>query len=283
MRNLLRFAVLIVASALSAGASAAYSSLYIFGDSLSDTGNNAFVFDVVGASQGFPPGTLRTPVPTPDNTFIPTYPYATPVGGRYSNGPVWAESFAAALGLSATASNLGGTNYAYGGAVTGPLGNPNPFASFPANFPLSLTTQVATFLAQNPQAPANALYVVDGGGNDARALITQAGRIIAGGGDPTSAIFAGAAGVCGLRRRDGRELGRPVRRTSSSGTPRMQGWLRRSSPTVRRRRARNPDHPDHECGALQAALPTTSPMASSSLTRSASSPALRRTPRPTAW
>jgi phospholipase/lecithinase/hemolysin len=192
MRYLLRFAALIVTSALSTGASAAYSSLFIFGDSLSDTGNNAFVFDVVGASQGIPPGTLRTPVPTPDNTFIPTYPYATSVGGRYSNGSVWAESFASALGLSATASNLGGTNYAYAGAVAGPLGNPNPFVNFPDNFPLSLTTQAATFLGQHPQAPGDALYVVAGGGNDARAIITQASTDIFNGVNPFPGIFAGA-------------------------------------------------------------------------------------------
>jgi outer membrane lipase/esterase len=192
MRNLLRFAAFILASALSAGASAAYSNLFIFGDSLSDTGNNAFVFDLVGASQGIPPGTLRTPVPTANNSFIPDFPYATSVGGRYSNGPVWAESFAAALGLSATASNLGGTNYAYGGAVAGPLGNPNPFANFPANFPLSLTTQAATFFGQHPQAPTDALYVVAGGGNDARAIITQAGMDILNGVNPFPGIIAGA-------------------------------------------------------------------------------------------
>lgn len=192
MRKLLRFAALIVTLAVSTGASAGYSSLFIFGDSLSDTGNNAFVFDLVGESQGIPPGTLRTPVPTANNSFIPDFPYATSVGGRYSNGPVWAESFAASLGLSATASNLGGTNYAYGGAVTGPLGNPNPFVNFPANFPLSLTTQAATFLGQYPQAPADALYVVAGGGNDARAIITQASTDILNGVNPFPGIFAGA-------------------------------------------------------------------------------------------
>ena len=89
MRELLRFAALIVTLAVSTGASAGYSSLFIFGDSLSDTGNNAFVFDLVGESQGIPPGTLRTPVPTANNSFIPDFPYATSVGGRYSNGPVW--------------------------------------------------------------------------------------------------------------------------------------------------------------------------------------------------
>lgn len=174
---------------VSAGASAAlYSNVYFFGDSLSDSGNNAFVFDVVSGA----PGVLRTPVPTPSNSFIPTYPYATPVGGRYSNGAVWAESFAVALGVTAAPSLLGGTNYAYGGAVTGPLGNPNPFANFPNNFPPSLTTQVATFLGTHPQAPSDALYVVAGGGNDARALITQAATNIANGIDPLADIVAGA-------------------------------------------------------------------------------------------
>lgn len=175
-----------------AASAAPYSSVFFFGDSLSDSGNNAFVFDVVGGSQGLPPGTLRTPVPTPSNSFIPAYPYATPVGGRYSNGPVWAEIFAASLGVTAAPSLLGGTNYAYGGAVTGPLGNPNPFANFPNNFPPSLTTQVATFLGTHPQAPVDALYVVAGGGNDARALITQAANNIANGINPLPDIIAGA-------------------------------------------------------------------------------------------
>ena len=39
--------------------------------------------------------------------------------GRCSNGSVWSDQFAAKMGLSATASLLGGTNYAFGGAQTG--------------------------------------------------------------------------------------------------------------------------------------------------------------------
>jgi outer membrane lipase/esterase len=181
-----------VCIAASPAALADFSSVVIFGDSLSDTGNNAFVFDAVGATQSLPPGTLRTPVPTSDNTFIPELPYPTPVGGRYSNGPVWAEDFASALGLSAIASNLGGTDYAYGGARMGPLGSPNPFLDFPNNFPLSVTTQVATFLGQHPQAPADALYIVEGGGNDARDIIQEAAQDIAGSIDPGPDIMAGA-------------------------------------------------------------------------------------------
>jgi outer membrane lipase/esterase len=173
------------------GAQAGYSNLYVFGDSLSDTGNNAVVFDVVGASQSLPPGTLRTYPPTPSNSFIPSYPY---VGSDvYSNGPVWASGFASALGLSAAPSLTGGTNYAYGGARVGPLGNPNPFVDFPNNFPPSLTTQVATFLGgSGGNAPSDALYVVAGGGNDARDIITKAAADIASNLNPTAGILAGA-------------------------------------------------------------------------------------------
>src|SRR5215471_17330655 len=90
----------------------AYSALYVFGDSLSDSGNNAIVFA---------PNT--TPVPISGNDFIPTFPYAS---GRYTNGPVWAQDFAAGLGLGVSPSLLGGTNFAFGGARTGPL-NPGQF------------------------------------------------------------------------------------------------------------------------------------------------------------
>ena len=133
-----------------------FNSLVIFGDSLADSGNNAFVFDnVIGPPA--PPGTLRTPTPIRVPVFIPTFPYAS---DRYSNGPVWTEQFAASLGLSATASLLGGSNFAFGGARTGPAGSP---------FPFSLLDQVTMFLgATGGVASPNSLYVVAGGGNDAR-------------------------------------------------------------------------------------------------------------------
>lgn len=61
-----------------------YTGLVVFGESLSDSGNNAFVFDNV-LGPPLPAGTLRTPVPIPSPSFIPDFPYAS---GRYSNGPV---------------------------------------------------------------------------------------------------------------------------------------------------------------------------------------------------
>ena len=132
----------------------AFSSMFVFGDSLSDTGNNAAVID--SGMTPYPPGT-RTPTPISSPAFIPDFPYAS---NRYSNGPVWVEGLAAGLGLSAQPSLLGGTNFAFGGARTGPLGS---------SFPYSLLDQTQAFLGATTAgvAPSSALYVIFGGGNDA--------------------------------------------------------------------------------------------------------------------
>lgn len=121
---------------LASGQASAYSALYVFGDSLSDSGN-------IYASTG----------------GIPLAPY---YNGRFSNGPVWVETLASNLGLAANPYLLGGTNYAFGGAPTGtPYSGSSP----------SLTTQVNSFyLPAHPVADPNALYVVWGGGNDVRQI-----------------------------------------------------------------------------------------------------------------
>lgn len=135
---------------------AGYSSLYVFGDSLSDSGNNAVVL-----------GPNVTPVPIPGNAFIPTYPYAS---GRYTNGDVWAQTLASLLGLTADPSLLGGTDYAFGGAQTGPLA---PISLSDGAVPPSLETQVALFLAQHGDtARSTALYIVAGGGEDVLHALT---------------------------------------------------------------------------------------------------------------
>jgi outer membrane lipase/esterase len=125
-----------------------YNSMVVFGDSLSDSGNNALV---IGTQ---PNGPIT-------NSYVPTFPYA--ISGVYSNGPVWASDAASMLGVPLTPSGplgTGGTNFAYGGATTGPLGSP---------FPFSLLTQASQYLSLNGNmASPNALYVVEGGGNDAR-------------------------------------------------------------------------------------------------------------------
>ena len=94
-----------------------YNSLVVFGDSLSDGGNNALV---IGSNGG---------QAITGNTYVPSQPYGS---GVYSNGSVWASQAASALGVPLQPSLAGGTNYAYGGATTGPAGS---------DFPFSLLTQ----------------------------------------------------------------------------------------------------------------------------------------------
>jgi phospholipase/lecithinase/hemolysin len=115
---------------------AAFSTIYAFGDSLSDAGND------YAASLGVLP-----------SGFI----YAD---GRFSNGKVWVQDLAAKLGLGpVTASLNGGRDFAYGGAETGgeTLHGVNP---------LDLPSQLAQFLVDDPHPLANALYTLSIGAND---------------------------------------------------------------------------------------------------------------------
>jgi outer membrane lipase/esterase len=152
--------------AANADTSAFFGSLAVFGDSLSDSGNNAVALGTGGAA------------PT-SNLYIPSgAPYAA---GTYSNGPVWVTSFAAGLGLPALAaapSLLGGGDNAFGGART----NDGSLA------PPSAVNQLAGFLAGVTTLPADGLYVIAIGGNDARDT-TQAVAT----GSPASIIAADAA------------------------------------------------------------------------------------------
>lgn len=123
-----------------AAAAPVYSDLFVFGDSLSETGS----YLAAGV------GDLAYPAP-----------YAP---GRFSNGPVWIDYLAGSLGLTVNSAVIpGGTNYAWGGAQSG--GQPGPLP------PYDLGTQTLAFFADLAGSPADAdaLYVVWGGGNDALA------------------------------------------------------------------------------------------------------------------
>ena len=149
-------------------AQAAYSNMFVFGDSLSDSGNNAIAI-------GTDPDQVIT-----GNTYIPTKPYAS---GNYTNSTTWAQRLAGRTGVSALPSLAGGPNFAFGGAETS-YQNPNT-----GGFPPSLTTQTQMFLgATGGVAPGSALYVVAGGGNNARSALEQ----IAGGADIQLTIEAAA-------------------------------------------------------------------------------------------
>lgn len=134
-----------------------YGGLVIFGDSLSDSGNNflAATTPPLGSPSNITPASAITNSFVPSFTYAPAAPYPF---GVYSNGPVWATPFAASLGLSALPSLAGGGNFAFGGATTG-AGSPTP----------SLTDQMGMFLKDTRNvAHGNYLYVVAGGGNNAR-------------------------------------------------------------------------------------------------------------------
>ncbi len=111
-----------------------YDALYVFGDSYCDVGN-------LFAVSGYPPA-----------------PYYM---GRFSDGPIWLDHVAGFLHVPLTPSILHGTDYAFGGAwatADQPLG---------AGQIPSVPTQVGQYLLQHGgKADPDALYVIEGGGND---------------------------------------------------------------------------------------------------------------------
>jgi phospholipase/lecithinase/hemolysin len=125
-----------LASMTAQAATPSYDSLYVFGDSYCDVGN---LFTATGGAE-------------------PAAPY---YNGRFSNGPLWLDHVAGFLGVPLKASLLGGTDYAFGGAwVTAP--QPIPGGTIP-----SVPQQVELYLSQHAgKADPNALYVLEGGGND---------------------------------------------------------------------------------------------------------------------
>ena len=115
LQRLMLGAAVAAATVVSMPAQAGYHGLVIFGDSLSDSGNNYIALGP--ATAPYPPITPNAAIA--DNGFIPSLPYLGAPIPAYSNGPVWATSFAASLGLApfAAPSLLGGGNFAFGGAV----------------------------------------------------------------------------------------------------------------------------------------------------------------------
>lgn len=134
-----------------------FSALYAFGDSLSDGGN----LSILTA----PTGTTRPVSP-------PYYgaQYNGISANVFSNGPTWVQDVSVALGLGPLAPSLaGGTNFAYGGALTGPT----PQNSDPAVLAISVPAQLAQFKAQVPNPSANALYAVSVGANDLTSILSN--------------------------------------------------------------------------------------------------------------
>src|ERR1035438_10075061 len=125
-----------VASIAALAATPSFDNLYVFGDSYCDVGN---IFAATGGAE-------------------PAAPY---YNGRFSNGPIWLDHVAGFLHVPFSASLLGGTDYAFGGAwVTVP--QPIPGGVIP-----TVPQQVELYLSQHGgKADPNALYIIEGGGND---------------------------------------------------------------------------------------------------------------------
>lgn len=125
---------------------ARFSTAYVFGASLDDTGNSCNLSTLACPPAG----------------------YAT---GRYSNGPLWVELVAQRYGASVAPARTGGTNYAYAGARTGPIAGTSQLVP-------NMVQQVDQFLAAPASATGNratALFIVDAAtvGNDITDALVQ--------------------------------------------------------------------------------------------------------------
>ena len=137
-----------------------YTSILVFGDSLSDTGNVAHLTE------------SQFGVRVPSKAFGYT-------DGRFTDGKdtlpaaslytgVWIEQLAATFPQkpAVTASLDGGTNYAYGYAFTGTGTSPLNLTTGVSVNVDNLGQQVTDYLTAHPNIPANTLVVVWGGAND---------------------------------------------------------------------------------------------------------------------
>jgi phospholipase/lecithinase/hemolysin len=116
-------------------AASPYSTIYAFGDSLSDAGN--IYIDTDG--------------------LAPRPPYSD---GRFTNGPVWVQDLSQALGLGPlTPSLLGGNDFAFGDAETGTT-------LVHTAIPIDLPGQLSAFEAAVPVPQPNALYTLWIGSDD---------------------------------------------------------------------------------------------------------------------
>jgi len=150
---LVRAALACTLVCVSVAATAGYTSLTVFGDSLSDGGN-----DFIYTGGLFPPP-----------------PYAQ----RFSNGPVAVERLASNLGLALAPSLAGGSNYAYGGAETGALN----YLRFTVGGPFAGTntgvlSQVTDFMSIHTLS-ASSLVVLWAGPNDLFSALATASDPVA--------------------------------------------------------------------------------------------------------
>src|ERR1700722_16559192 len=128
-----------------------YSTIYAFGDSLSDAGNLSITTSVAGATEPVSPPYYQEK-------------YGSISGNVFSNGPTWVQDLSTALGLGTLAPTLaGGTDFAFGGAETG--STPQNGAE-PEILAISLPAQLAAFQTRILKPSSTALYTLSIGAND---------------------------------------------------------------------------------------------------------------------
>lgn len=160
---------------------ATFQSMVVFGDSLSDVGND-FLFTQHLIDQGVP---LPAPIP-----FATRY-----ADGRFTNGPVWVDYIAEDLHVRLQPSQAGigaagngSFSFAYGGAGSQDGLNPTP-GGFPVPGLRAQVNEYVGWLAgQGRSADPRALYVVWSGANDyLLGLTTDVAQVV---GDLAAAVRA---------------------------------------------------------------------------------------------
>ncbi len=152
-----------------ATAQASFGRIVVFGTSLSDPGN---AFALTGLAN-------KPPYDALDQLLVPDRPYARG-GHHFSNGATWIEQFAVPLGLAGTVrpafqdAGRHATNYAVGGA-----------RAYDDKKNVNLGVQVEAFLFDyEGNAPSDAMYAIEFGGNDVRDALV----VYAAGGDGSAII-----------------------------------------------------------------------------------------------
>jgi len=175
MKKFLAGTALCLSLAAHAASAQQFSSLTIFGDSLSDTGNIAKIVPAPVLAT-IPAGTPGVPVP-------PYYNF------RFSNGPIYADTLGAKLGISSPT-----LDFAVGGAYSGKLSetlgavpvsgvNLSPLLNglnavtplTPTPIDTSVQGQIVSYLTSGAQVSSKGLYVVWGGANDYFAMASAIG------------------------------------------------------------------------------------------------------------
>ena len=137
---------------------ASFSTIYAFGDSLSDAGNDSLATSLTGTTPASPPYFSQS--------------YGLVSANTFSNGPTWTMDLSLALGLGTLSPSLtGGNDFAYGGAETGSTPQSPGGIVLAAT---SLPSQIVQFEAGVSRSQASgALFTLSIGANDLLDILSQ--------------------------------------------------------------------------------------------------------------